>query len=539
MNAPLLDIRQLNVSFGSGATAVHAVRNVSFSINAGERFALVGESGSGKSVSALSILRLLPDADTSGAILWSGEDLLQRSEQDMRAIRGSEIAMIFQEPMTALNPLYPIGHQIVEAILLHEAVGRHEAEKRAARLLSRTGIPEAEKKFGSYPHQLSGGQRQRAMIAMALACRPKLLLADEPTTALDVTVRAQIVELLRDLQQEYGLAIMLITHDLNLVRSFASRVGVMEQGRLIECAETARLFAEPQEDYTRMLIESRPQRDIQPIPESSPVLLQASEIEVSFPVKTEGLRGWWKNKRHSVVQRVSLTLAEGETLGIVGESGSGKTTLAMALLHLQKTTHGRITYAGQPIDPRDRQALKALRSKMQVVFQDPFGSLSPRLTIREIVAEGLALHHPDLSDPEQAQRVIDALGEVGIDTSALDRYPHEFSGGQRQRIAIARALILQPRLLILDEPTSALDVSIQQQILRLLGDLQKRHRLSYIFISHDLTVVSAMAHRILVMKDGKVVEDGETARLIARPTHPYTRSLFLAASLAGPDQPQD
>ncbi len=536
MNAPLLDIRQLNVSFGSGATAVHAVRNVSFSINAGERFALVGESGSGKSVSALSILRLLPDAGTSGAILWSGEDLLQRSEQDMRAIRGSEIAMIFQEPMTALNPLYPIGHQIVESILLHEAVGRHEAGKRAARLLSRTGIPEAGKKFDSYPHQLSGGQRQRAMIAMALACRPKLLLADEPTTALDVTVRAQIVELLRDLQQEYGLAIMLITHDLNLVRSFASRVGVMERGHLIECADTARLFAEPQQDYTRMLIESRPQRDIQPIPENSPVLLHASEIEVSFPIKAEGLRGFWKKQRHPVVRRVSLTLAEGETLGIVGESGSGKTTLAMALLHLQKTTYGRITYTGQPIDPRDRQALKALRSRMQVVFQDPFGSLSPRLTIREIVAEGLALHHPELSETEQAKRVIDVLDEVGIDSAALDRYPHEFSGGQRQRIAIARALILQPRLLILDEPTSALDVSIQQQILRLLGDLQKRHRLSYIFISHDLTVVSAMAHRILVMKDGEVVEEGETAKLIARPTHPYTRSLFLAASLGGPDQ---
>lgn len=530
MNEPLLAVRQLNVSFGSGEKAVQVVRNVSFSIDAGERFALVGESGSGKTVSALSILRLLPEARISGAVMWSGEDLLRRSEQDMRAIRGSEIAMIFQEPMTALNPLYPIGHQIVEAILLHESIGRQEAEKRAAKLLSRTGIPEADKKFGSYPHQLSGGQRQRAMIAMALACRPKLLLADEPTTALDVTVRAQIVELLRDLQDEYGLAIMLITHDLNLVRSFASRVGVMERGYLIECAETTRLFAEPQQDYTRMLIESRPQRDIQPVPENSPVLLRASEIEVSFPIKTEGLRGWWKNRLHSVVRRVSLTLVEGETLGIVGESGSGKTTLAMALLHLQRTTHGQITYAGESIDPRDKKKLKTLRSKMQVVFQDPFGSLSPRLTIREIVAEGLALHHPGLSDKEQAKRVVEALCEVGIDAAALDRYPHEFSGGQRQRIAIARALILKPRLLILDEPTSALDVSIQQQILRLLGDLQKRHRLSYLFISHDLTVISAMAHRILVMKDGEAVEEGETARLIAQPTHPYTRSLFSAAS---------
>ena len=532
MNEPLLDVRQLNVRFGAGPNAVHAVRNVSFTIGAGERFALVGESGSGKSVSALSILRLLPDAVSSGAILWSGEDLLQKSERDMRAIRGSEIAMIFQEPMTALNPLYPIDHQIVEAILLHEAVGRREAEKRAARLLSRTGIPEAEKKFGSYPHQLSGGQRQRAMIAMALACRPKLLLADEPTTALDVTVRAQIVELLRDLQQEYGLAIMLITHDLNLVRSFASRVGVMERGSLIECAETIRLFEQPQQDYTRMLIESRPQRHVQPIPDSSPVLLRASEIEVSFPVKSEGLRTWWKSRDHPVVRRVSLSVVEGETLGIVGESGSGKTTLAMALLHLQKTSHGKITFSGQSIAPHDRRALKALRSQMQVVFQDPFGSLSPRMTIREIVAEGQALHRPELSCQEQAQRVIDVLSEVGINTTALDRYPHEFSGGQRQRIAIARALILQPRLLVLDEPTSALDVSIQQQILRLLGDLQKRHRLSYVFISHDLTVVSAMAHRILVMKDGAVVEEGETVQLISRPTHSYTRQLFEAAKLA-------
>ncbi len=532
MNEPLLEVRQLNVSFGSDANAVQAVRNVSFSIDTGERFALVGESGSGKSVSALSILRLLPDAVSSGAILWSGEDLLRKSEQDMRTIRGSEIAMIFQEPMTALNPLYPIGHQIVEAILLHEAVGRREAEKRAARLLSRTGIPEAEKKFDSYPHQLSGGQRQRAMIAMALACRPKLLLADEPTTALDVTVRAQIVELLRDLQQDYGLAIMLITHDLNLVRSFASRVGVMERGSLIECAETTRLFAEPQQDYTRMLIESRPQRHVQPIPDSSPVLLRANEIEVSFPVKSEGLCGWWKSLQHPVVRRVSLAVVEGETLGIVGESGCGKTTLAMALLHLQKTTHGSVTYNDQLIDSHDRRALKALRSQMQVVFQDPFGSLSPRMTIREIVVEGVALHHPELSYQEQAQRVVDVLREVGIDTAALDRYPHEFSGGQRQRIAIARALILQPRLLVLDEPTSALDVSIQQQILRLLSDLQKRHRLSYVFISHDLTVVSAMAHRILVMKDGAVVEEGETAQLLARPTHPYTRQLFEAAKLA-------
>ena len=530
-NAPLLDIRNLNVRFGADGSGVHAVRDVSFAINAGERFALVGESGSGKSVTALSVLRLLPEAHTSGSILWSGEDLMAKSEREMRGIRGAEIAMIFQEPMTALNPLYPVGHQIVEAIELHEGLPRQQAEKRAKALLARTGIPDSDKKFHSFPHQLSGGQRQRAMIAMSLACRPKLLLADEPTTALDVTVRAQIVELLRDLQEEYGLAIMLITHDLNLVRSFASRVGVMERGCLVECAETERLFTNPQEPYTRMLIGSRPLREIQPMQENSPILLQAHEVEVSFPVKTEGIAGWWKRESISVVRRVSLELAEGETLGIVGESGSGKTTLAMALLSLQKTTHGQIAFEGQHLNQLDRQRLKALRAKMQVVFQDPFGSLSPRMTIREIVGEGLALHQPGLSLEEQSRRIEETLAEVGIDRSALDRYPHEFSGGQRQRIAIARALILEPRVVVLDEPTSALDVSIQQQILRLLGELQRKHRLSYLFISHDLAVVRAMSHRILVMKDGQVVEAGETEQLVAHPAHPYTQHLFAAAGL--------
>ena len=532
MTAPLLDIRNLNVRFGADGQGVHAVRDVSFSIDAGERFALVGESGSGKSVTALSILRLLPEARSDGRILWSGEDLMGRSERQMRGIRGAEIAMIFQEPMTALNPLYPVGHQIVESIELHEGLPRHAAEKRARALLARTGIPDADKKFGSFPHQLSGGQRQRAMIAMSLACRPRLLLADEPTTALDVTIRAQIVELLRDLQEEYGLAIMLITHDLNLVRAFATRVGVMERGRLVECNATEPLFAAPQEPYTRMLIGSRPQREVQSLPENPPILMQAQDVAVSFPIKSEGIAGWWKREQLPVVRGVSLDLAAGETLGIIGESGSGKTTLAMALLRLQAMAGGQVSFAGERIDGLDRRGLRALRARMQVVFQDPFGSLSPRMTIREIVAEGLALHQPELSPEAQRQRVEETLAEVGIERTALDRYPHEFSGGQRQRIAIARALILQPQVVVLDEPTSALDVSIQQQILRLLGALQRKYRLSYLFISHDLAVVRAMSHRILVLKDGQVVEQGETEQLVANPTHPYTQKLFAAAGMA-------
>ena len=530
MSQPLLEVRQLNVSFGQGGQAFPAVREVSFAIHPGERFALVGESGSGKSVTALSVLRLVADAQTSGQILWNGENLLAKSERQMRGIRGADIAMIFQEPMTALNPLYPIGRQIVEALELHEGLPRPAAEQRAIALLERTGIPEAGRKFYSYPHQLSGGQRQRAMIAMALACKPKLLLADEPTTALDVTIRAQIVDLLRDLQQEYGLAVMLITHDLNLVRSFASRVGVMEKGRLVECEDTERLFSSPQQAYTRMLIESRPRREITPAPAGAPILMQADAVEVSFARKADGWR-WWRQDSVAVVRQVSLDLAEGETLGIVGESGSGKTTLAMALLGLQRMSGGRVAFQGQHIADLDKRALKALRAQVQVVFQDPFGSLSPRMTIAEIVGEGLALHQPQLSTAEQERQVGAVLAEVGLDPSVLHRYPHEFSGGQRQRIAIARVLILKPKLLILDEPTSALDVSIQQQVLQLLLALQRKYRLSYLFISHDLAVVRAMSHRILVLKDGQMVEQGETEALVAEPRHAYTRALFAAANL--------
>jgi microcin C transport system ATP-binding protein len=532
MSQPLLEIRHLDVSFGQGDQAFQAVKDVSFAIQPGERFALVGESGSGKSVTSLSVLRLVADAATRGEILWNGENLLAKSEREMRGIRGAEIAMIFQEPMTALNPLYPIGRQIVEAIELHEGLPRQSAEKRAIALLERTGIPEAGNKFYSYPHQLSGGQRQRAMIAMALASKPKLLLADEPTTALDVTIRAQIVDLLRDLQQEYGLAVMLITHDLNLVRSFATRVGVMEKGRLVECEDTERLFSSPREPYTRMLIESRPRREIEPAAVDAPVLMQATNVEVSFPRKAAGWR-WWKKDSVAVVRKISLNLAEGETLGIVGESGSGKTTLAMALLGLQRMSGGQVEFQGQHIAGLDKTKLKALRAKVQVVFQDPFGSLSPRMTIAEIVGEGLALHQSELSATEREQRVTAVLAEVGLDPAILNRYPHEFSGGQRQRIAIARVLILKPRVLILDEPTSALDVSIQQQVLQLLTGLQKKYRLSYLFISHDLAVIRAMAHRILVLKDGVLVEEGETEALVAAPSQPYTRALFAAANQTG------
>nr|WP_116370438.1 ABC transporter ATP-binding protein [Cupriavidus taiwanensis] len=527
----LMCVDKLSVTFGHGEHATRAVRDVSFDLRAGERYALVGESGSGKTVTALAMLRLVEDACYDGAIRFEGKNLLEVSDREMRAIRGAEIAMIFQEPMTALNPLYTIGNQIVETLALHEGLDRRAARERAIALLERTGISDAAHRFDSFPHQLSGGQRQRAMIAMALACRPKLLLADEPTTALDVTIRAQILDLLRDLQAEFGMAVMLITHDLNLVRAFAQRVGVMEKGVLVETGETASVFAAPQHPYTRKLIDSRPRREVLPLVPLAPVLLEANKLGVSYARKRRGLAGWFGKDQFVAVKDVDFQLREGETLGIVGESGSGKTTLAHTVLALQRKSAGTIHFLGRSFDTATRDDRRKLRARMQVVFQDPFGSLAPRMTIEQIVGEGLALHQPGLSREATRQRVIEALREVGLDRTALGRYPHEFSGGQRQRIAIARVLILKPQILVLDEPTSALDVSIQQQVLALLSQLQHKYNLSYLFISHDLAVIRAMAHRVIVMKAGEVVEAGETEAVLGAPQHPYTRKLMAAAQV--------
>ncbi|EON16471.1 microcin ABC transporter ATP-binding protein [Cupriavidus necator] len=527
----LMCVDKLSVTFGHGEHATRAVREVSFDLRAGERYALVGESGSGKTVTALAMLRLVEDAYYDGAIRFEGKNLLEVSDREMRGIRGAEIAMIFQEPMTALNPLYTIGNQIVETLALHEGLDRRAARERAIALLERTGISDAAHRFDSFPHQLSGGQRQRAMIAMALACRPKLLLADEPTTALDVTIRAQIMDLLRDLQAEFGMAVMLITHDLNLVRSFAQRVGVMEKGVLVETGETAQVFAAPQHPYTRKLIDSRPRREVLPLVPLAPVLLEARKLSVNYARKRRGLAGWFGKDQFAAVKDVDFQLREGETVGIVGESGSGKTTLAHTVLALQRKSGGTIHFLGRSFDTATRDDRRQLRARMQVVFQDPFGSLAPRMTIEQIVGEGLALHQPGLSHEGTRQRVIEALREVGLDRTALGRYPHEFSGGQRQRIAIARVLILKPQILVLDEPTSALDVSIQQQVLALLSQLQHKYNLTYLFISHDLAVIRAMAHRVFVMKAGEVVEAGDTEAVLGAPQHPYTRKLMAAAQV--------
>jgi len=529
---PLLSLEHLRIAFGDTV----AVDDLTFAIGHGERVALVGESGSGKTVTALAILRLLRDAQLSGAIRFAGNDLLSQSERSMRGLRGSEIAMIFQEPMTALNPLFTVGEQIAETIVAHEGVSPQQGRVRAIELLARTGVTQPEQRVLSYPHQLSGGQRQRAMIAMALACRPRLLLADEPTTALDVTIRAQIVDLLLDIQceeaQKRGMAVLLITHDLNLVRRFAQRVAVMERGILVESGPVERIFEAPQHPYTQRLIASRPQRQVAPVLPIAPVLLDARDVSVSFATKAAGLRGWFRSGRFEAVTSATLTVRQGETLGIVGESGSGKSTLAMALLGLQRTVQGSIEFQGRPLSSYRGREQTALRSNMQVVFQDPFSSLSPRQTIERIVGEGLALHRPQLGPAARRDKVIAVLREVGIDRTALARYPHEFSGGQRQRIAIARALVLEPRLLVLDEPTSALDVSIQQQVLTLLTALQHKYNLGFVFISHDLAVIGAMAHRVAVMQNGAVVETGDVEKIFSNPAHPYTRKL-LEASLQG------
>ncbi|WP_366146142.1 dipeptide ABC transporter ATP-binding protein [Paraburkholderia sp.] len=528
-DVPLLELDHLHVTFGDTV----AVNDVSLAIARGERVALVGESGSGKSVTALSILRLLSDAQVSGSIRFNGEELLTKTERQMRGLRGSDIAMIFQEPMTALNPLFTVGNQIAETIVVHDGVSPQEARKRAVALLDRTGIAEPGKRVNSYPHELSGGQRQRAMIAMALACRPRLLLADEPTTALDVTIRAQIVDLLLELQRDEaekrGMAVLLITHDLNLVRHFAQRVAVMEQGVLVETGPVTQLFDAPQHPYTQRLLQSRPQRTVVPVLPISPVLLEARGVSVDFRTKLPGFAGWFRHGRFRAVSDATVSVRQGETLGIVGESGSGKSTLAMTLLGLQRAAHGDIEFQGRPLASYRGREQTVLRSNMQVVFQDPFSSLSPRQTIERIVGEGLALHRPELGADARRDKVISVLREVGLDRSVLHRYPHEFSGGQRQRIAIARALVLEPRVLVLDEPTSALDVSIQQQVLKLLAGLQQKYNLGFVFISHDLAVIGAMAHRVAVMQNGSIVETGEVEKIFAEPSHAYTRKLLKAA----------
>jgi len=552
MSASLLRYENFSLSFGSGRREKFAVRDLSLEIGMGERIALVGESGSGKTLTALSPLRLQPEgAHSTGKIFWRRADgievnLLDLSLEEIREVRGREIAMIFQEPMTALNPLFTIGNQIVEAVQVHEPLlPLVECRKTAVALLKKTGIPEAEERFHAYPHQLSGGQRQRAMIAMALACKPRLLIADEPTTALDVSLRLQILDLLKDLQEEAKdrgeMAILLITHDLNLVRHFAHRVGVLNQGCLVESGSTHEVFAHPKNNYTEQLVNSQPVRELLPLVPLAPVLLKVNDLTVSYPQSNysgAGLRitKWFtKAKRNTVLQPVSFQLKQGQTIGVIGESGSGKTTLAMAVLGLLGETTARLAGDVEVLDQSwqvlSPLARRAMRANLQVIFQDPFGSLSPRMTIFEIVAEGLNIHQPKLSLADREARVVEILREVGLDRSAMTRYPHEFSGGQRQRIAIARALILKPQILVLDEPSSALDVSIQKQVLALLSSLQKKYNLAYLIISHDLAVIRAMSHELMVLRGGEVVEYGETEALIANPKETYTKALFAAAEL--------
>ncbi len=524
----LLEIRDLAVSFDTPTGEVRAVRGVSLDIDAGETVALVGESGSGKSVTALSILQLLPYPPArhpGGSIRFRGQELLGAAEPVLRRVRGDRIAMVFQEPMTSLNPLHTIEKQVNEVLLVHKELDRATARARTLELLRLCGLADAERRLNAYPHQLSGGERQRVMIAMALANDPDLLIADEPTTALDVTIQAQILRLLRDLQARFGMALLLITHDLTIVRKVARRVYVMTEGEIVEAAGTSELFERPRHPYTRRLLEAQPKGPPPPGGDEAPVILAAQEVRVWFPVRAGLLR---RTVDHiKAVDGISLAVREGHTLGVVGESGSGKTTLGLALLRLLRS-RGRIQFGGREIQGLPSRALRPLRREMQIVFQDPFGSLSPRLSVGQIVGEGLRVHR--LGAPTEQRALIErALREVGLDPETRDRYPHEFSGGQRQRIAIARALVLEPRLLVLDEPTSALDVSVQAQLVDLLRELQARHRLAYVFISHDLRVVRALSDEILVMRAGRVVEHGPSERIFAQPAHPYTKALLAAA----------
>jgi microcin C transport system ATP-binding protein len=525
----LLQIDNLSVSFGTDEREVKAVRGVSFDIGKGETVALVGESGSGKSVTALSAIQLLPYPiahHPSGSIRFNGEELVGADEDTLRQIRGNRIGMIFQEPMTSLNPLHNLEKQIGEVLFLHKKLDRIAARERVLDLLKQVGLRDAENRLQAYPHQLSGGQRQRVMIAMALANDPDLLIADEPTTALDVTIQAQILALLKELQQKRGMSMLLITHDLGIVRKIADRVCVMTDGRIVEQGNTAEIFDNPQHSYTQHLLAAEPKGKQAAAAADAPVVVEATDLKVWFPIKRGVLR---KVVGHiKAVDGVSVEVREGHTVGVVGESGSGKTTLAMGLLRLERS-EGPINFLGQNIQGKTWKELRPLRSEMQIVFQDPYGSLSPRMSVGQIIEEGMLIHMPNLSFDERRQLIAETLVEVGLDSETQNRYPHEFSGGQRQRVSIARAMVLRPRLVVLDEPTSALDMSVQAQIVDLLRDLQQKHKLAYLFISHDLKVVRALADEVLVMRNGKVVEQGPAAKIFDEPAEDYTKALLKAA----------
>ncbi|HEY5797907.1 MAG TPA: ABC transporter ATP-binding protein [Bosea sp. (in: a-proteobacteria)] len=529
MTAPLLSVQDLSVAFRQGGRETLAVDRVSFDLAKGETLAIVGESGSGKSVSALSILKLLnyPSAShPSGKVMFNGQDLIAADEDAMRKVRGNDITMVFQEPMTSLNPLHTIARQIGEILELHKGLRGDAARARTLELLELVGIRDAASRLEAYPHQLSGGQRQRVMIAMALANEPELLIADEPTTALDVTVQAQILKLLKELQTRLGMAMLFITHDLGIVRRIADRVCVMLKGQIVEQGPVSEIFGKPQHAYTKRLLAAEPKGRPAPVPADAATLVEAGPIKVWFPIKSGFLR---KTTGHvKAVDGIAVKVREGETLGVVGESGSGKTTLGLAILRLI-SSEGPIAFLGDRIDGLSSSAVRPKRKDLQVVFQDPYGSLSPRMSVAEIVAEGLTVQARQQSYGQRREVVARALSDVGLDPSAMDRYPHEFSGGQRQRIAIARAMALDPKFVVLDEPTSALDMSVQVQIVELLRDLQARRRLGYLFISHDLKVVRAMAHRVLVMQNGKVVEEGPAEAIFSQPREAYTQALLAAA----------
>ncbi len=527
-DSPLLSVRNLGIAFRQAGVETMAVEGASFDIAKGETVALVGESGSGKSVTALSVMRLLPPSaiHPAGDIHFKGKDLLHASDKDLRAVRGNDIGIVFQEPMTSLNPLHTIERQIGEVLKIHRGLGETAARARTLELLDQVGIHDAASRLDAYPHQLSGGQRQRVMIAMALANEPDLFIADEPTTALDVTVQAQILKLLEDLQKQTGMAMLFITHDLGIVRRFAGRVCVMTGGHIVEQGKTEDIFTHPQHAYTRHLLAAEPKGDPPHPDTSAPVVMEADELKVWFPIKRGFLR---KTVGHvKAVDGIDLKVRRGQTLGVVGESGSGKTTLGLALMRLI-SSEGRIAFLGQPINGRNSKQMRPLRNDMQIVFQDPYGSLSPRMSIGDIVGEGLKIHARSLSTADRERRVAQALEEVGLDAATRNRYPHEFSGGQRQRIAVARAMVLEPKFVMLDEPTSALDMSVQAQVVDLLRDLQRKHDLAYLFISHDLKVVRALANDIIVMHSGKVVEQGHAKDVFDRPQTDYTRALMAAA----------